>query len=205
MRGVKFVMGAFLASALAIGATACGGGSVTVKAGGGTKHAKTAANKPDAKKLEADTKADDAAKVAKEKVVKTYTKIKVTETELDLDPGVSINFETGKDELTADSYDVLYEVYSYLSDNPTVNLRVEGNTDDTGDHDQNVDLSARRAARVYDFLVEGGIDAGRLDFFGCGPDNPRIADTSPEARATNRRVDFIITKDQTVLCAGVYE
>lgn len=63
---------------------------------------------------------------------------------------------------------------------------VEGHTDATGPAAYNLDLSRRRAAAVVDYLVEHGIDPGRLTARGVGETRPRIADPQDPA---NRRVE----------------
>jgi UDP:flavonoid glycosyltransferase YjiC (YdhE family) len=53
-------------------------------------------------------------------------------------------------------------------------------------------LSQQRADNVKNFLVEQGIDAGRLTAKGLGMTMP-IADNKPkEGRQKNRRVDLVI-------------
>jgi outer membrane protein OmpA-like peptidoglycan-associated protein len=204
---ISSVLVAVLGLAIApLGALGCSA-TVEVKTASDApkKKAKKKKVKGEAKKVQAE-KDTRVAEMAKAKVkVRDYRFITPKEDELDLNTGVAINFATGKDTLTDDSYEILYEIWSFMEDNPTTRIRVEGNTDDTGDYNQNLDLSARRAWRVYDFLAETGIDVSRLDAVGCGPDNPVIMDTSADARALNRRVDFIIMKDTSLTCGGVYD
>lgn len=52
-----------------------------------------------------------------------------------------------------------------------VYIRIEGNTDNTGNYDYNVDLSKRRAQAVVDYLVRSGMDASRFVVVGNGPKN----------------------------------
>ena len=56
----------------------------------------------------------------------------------------------------------------------------------------NWDLSAARASRVVEFLIERGIEPGRLSATGYGEFRPRVANDSPASRAVNRRVDVVI-------------
>ena len=51
-----------------------------------------------------------------------------------------------------------------------VYVRVEGNTDNTGNRDYNVALSKKRAQSVVDYLVRQGMDANRFIVVGNGPD-----------------------------------
>ena len=72
-------------------------------------------------------------------------------------------------------------------------VRVEGHTDDRGSHDHNVDLSQRRAQSVMRFLVQNGVEEGRLEAQGFGPDRPIASNQTARGRAQNRRVEFVIT------------
>jgi OOP family OmpA-OmpF porin len=100
-----------------------------------------------------------------------------------------ITFATGSAELRSSSTPVLKQVLAVLKDNPTWVARVEGHTDDTGDRDDNLDLSARRAAAVKAWLVRRGIPADRVETVGFGPDKPIQPNDADAGRAENRRVE----------------
>lgn len=51
-----------------------------------------------------------------------------------------------------------------------VYVRIEGNTDNTGNYDSNVVLSKKRAQSVADYLVKQGVDEKRFVVVGNGPD-----------------------------------
>lgn len=73
----------------------------------------------------------------------------------------------------------------------TMRIRVEGNTDITGTHEENVKLSHKRAQAVVDFLVrEYGFDRNRFTVVGNGPDKPIASNETEAGRAQNRRTDF---------------
>jgi chemotaxis protein MotB len=56
----------------------------------------------------------------------------------------------------------------------------------------NWELSTARATRVVEFFVAGGIATRRLSAAGYSEFHPRVPNTTPEARAMNRRVDLVI-------------
>ncbi len=56
----------------------------------------------------------------------------------------------------------------------------------------NMKLSQKRAKRVYDFLVEQGIDKKRLTYKGYSNHQPRVKELTPEDERKNRRVEIII-------------
>ena len=121
---LKLAAATLVAGLLSTGIVGCGSAKLEVKAGAttasGKKHVDGAAKKGAPPKVEAD---DAEKKAVEEKVhVKEYQKITIKENEVDLNPGVAINFQSGSDKLTDDSYPVLYEIWSFLSDNPDSRL-----------------------------------------------------------------------------------
>ncbi len=103
-------------------------------------------------------------------------------------------FATNKDVILAKSFPVLQSVADALKASPQIKkVRVEGHTDDRGKVDYNVDLSDRRAKSVMKWLVEHGIEQGRLEAQGFGPKKPVAENKTEAGRAKNRRVDFLIT------------
>jgi OOP family OmpA-OmpF porin len=57
-----------------------------------------------------------------------------------------------------------------------------------------VDLSQRRADAVRRYLMDAGVDGGRLEAKGFGPDKPQAPNITGAGRAKNRRVEFHILK-----------
>ena len=85
---------------------------------------------------------------------------------------------------------MLDRVVRTLTDNPELRVEVAGHTDDRGTEEYNLDLSMRRAESVRDYLVDHGIDGGRLVAQGYGRSQP-LADTdTAENRRLNRRVEL---------------
>ncbi len=102
-------------------------------------------------------------------------------------------FATNKDVILQQSFEVLESVAEALRAAKNIKkVRVEGHTDNRGKPAHNRDLSARRARSVMKWLVEHGIDQGRLEAEGFGPDHPIADNKTADGRAKNRRVDFII-------------
>lgn len=93
-----------------------------------------------------------------------------------------------------DGYAGLFDNAIYvLKRNPGLTVELDGHTDSTGPAEYNLDLSTRRAQSVKDHLVENGIDASRLTVKGFGETLPIATNDTPEGRAENRRVGFVIT------------
>jgi OOP family OmpA-OmpF porin len=106
-----------------------------------------------------------------------------------------IYFEYDRDTIRSVStptLDALAEVIRSLA--PGVKVVVEGHTDGAGNADYNLDLSHRRARAVVEYLRARGVPPERLDFAGYGASRPLGPNDSPEGRALNRRVEFLLVR-----------
>ncbi len=104
-----------------------------------------------------------------------------------------INYATGSAEITPASEHILDEFITFLRENPSVRIEIQGHTDNVGGMDDNMALSNDRAFTVLHYLQGHGIDAGRLQFKGYGPTRPIADNSSAAGRARNRRTEFLIT------------
>ncbi|MBX7100759.1 MAG: OmpA family protein [Myxococcaceae bacterium] len=108
----------------------------------------------------------------------------------------NILFETGQAVIQRQSYKLLDDVVKVLREHPEVGpVMIEGNTDNRGSHDYNLDLSNRRAKAVEDYLVKGGIDRKRLRSKGFSFDKPVASNDTPVGRAKNRRTEFRLVEE----------
>lgn len=80
----------------------------------------------------------------------------------------------------------------YLNQNPSLKLEIQGHTDDVGVPSENLELSINRAKNVMEYLISKGVSASRLTSQGFGQTKPKVANSSSENRAQNRRTDFVI-------------
>ena len=104
----------------------------------------------------------------------------------------NILFQTGKALLTIGSYAELDRLLGILKDNPLMRIEISGHTDNTGSLALNSKLSEDRAKAVVEYLIQKGVDQGRLEFKGFGPQQPIADNKTAEGRARNRRVEFKI-------------
>ena len=84
-------------------------------------------------------------------------------------------------------------VAKVLRMNPSVNIRIEGHTDNVGKEKYNIRLSERRANSIKVYLEKLGIDEDRLSTIGYGFSRPIATNSTPEDRALNRRVELTPT------------
>ena len=103
-----------------------------------------------------------------------------------------IFFETGKDKLKTVSYPALNVVADMLAKDKTLNLDIEGHTDNVGKPEMNMDLSQRRANTAMNYLITKGVDPARMTAKGYGDTRPVADNATSLGKQQNRRVEFII-------------
>ncbi len=103
-------------------------------------------------------------------------------------------FQPGKDELDASSQPLIDRIVAMMNRHPDLFLRIEGHTDNTGDPDDNLRLSAQRALAVQVMLVAAQINPKRLDYVGVGGLQPLASNATAEGREKNRRIELVMWK-----------
>jgi outer membrane protein OmpA-like peptidoglycan-associated protein len=118
----------------------------------------------------------------KQLVIITRRKLEVKE---------KVFFVSGKAAIDPRSRNLLLQIAAVLRSHAELPpLLVEGHTDNVGKPGVNRKLSQARAEAVRLFLIEQGIDQGRVGAAGFGPDRPVASNRTPSGRASNRRVEF---------------
>ncbi len=109
-----------------------------------------------------------------------------------------VYFATNKADILPESFGILDAIAATLKAHPNIlKVEIQGHTDDRNTAEYNLKLSDDRANSVRDYLIDKGIAPSRLVARGYGKSRPidmrfnqrQFAD---EARAKNRRVEFII-------------
>ena len=83
-------------------------------------------------------------------------------------------------------------IATFLREQTSRQVLIEGHTDSIGADDYNLDLSERRAGTVRQALIDNGIDASRFVIQGLGEDVPVADNDTSAGRQKNRRVEVII-------------
>ncbi|MFN5417900.1 MAG: OmpA family protein, partial [Flavobacteriia bacterium] len=105
-----------------------------------------------------------------------------------------ILFETNSFVLSEKSKFIIRQFAKFLQENPSVNIMIQGHTDDVGDDAKNLKLSEDRAQEVKKYIVSLGIESNRLNAKGFGETKPKLPNDDPYKRSINRRTDFLIEK-----------
>ncbi|SOH92771.1 Outer membrane protein OmpA [Monaibacterium marinum] len=108
----------------------------------------------------------------------------------------AITFATDSADVAPGFQNQLSVLASNLRQFPGSIVRITGHTDSTGADDYNQRLSTRRAQAVSNVLVANGVQQSRLIASGAGESQPIASNDTPNGRATNRRVELVITPTQ---------
>ncbi|MFP4663946.1 MAG: OmpA family protein [Bacteroidales bacterium] len=107
----------------------------------------------------------------------------------------NIFFDYDKASLRESSFAELNKVRKVLEENPGVKIEISGHTDNRGSMQYNMELSRNRAKSVVDYLIENGIDSGRLSYEGYAFKKPIADNDTEEGRQLNRRVEFEVIEN----------
>ena len=106
----------------------------------------------------------------------------------------NVFFETNQYTIKPESGAELNEVVQLLKDNPTLQIQINGHTDNVGKPAENKTLSENRAKAVTNYLIAKGIAAARLSSRGYGDTQPVADNATPEGKAKNRRTELFVVR-----------
>lgn len=108
-------------------------------------------------------------------------------------------FASGKATLSEDAYIVFSQLTQVFNENADYKIAIRGHTDDrtieTTAFPSNWELSAVRATAVLRYFIRQGIDPERMTATGYADFLPIAPNNTPENRAKNRRVEFVLEKE----------
>jgi peptidoglycan-associated lipoprotein len=109
----------------------------------------------------------------------------------------TIYYDFDSADLTEAARSLLLAKVPVMQAQATVHVRITGHTDDRGSSEYNLALGLRRAAEAKAFLVNNGIDAGRISITSMGAEMPAVQGENEEAWSRNRRSEFAPTAGAT--------
>lgn len=99
-------------------------------------------------------------------------------------------FQHKSNQLPQETLETLNRIIDLIAGHPVSTITINGYTDSHGDKLYNVMLSAERANRVKNYLVQRGVPASKIKVHGLGPENPIESNATLEGRKKNRRVEI---------------
>lgn len=128
--------------------------------------------------------------------------VKVTPGQIRLQMHASMLFGPAEADLNESASTPLKDLAKLLLTYPG-RVEVAGHSDNVpisgGRYRSNWELSSARAASVVESLIKLGIPASRLHATGYADTRPLMTNTTPEGRAKNRRVEFIVEMGSELL------
>lgn len=104
----------------------------------------------------------------------------------------TVHFATDSSDVDSEAQGILTAQIAWLKKNPAVRVTVEGHCDERGTREYNLALGDRRANSAKNFLVNGGVDAGRITVISYGKERPVATGSDDSAWAQNRRAVTVV-------------
>jgi len=106
-------------------------------------------------------------------------------------------YDYDKAAIRQDAKPVLNNLVRLLKDNPEISIEIQSHSDSRGTNGYNQNLSNRRAQSVVNYLINSGVDKGRLQSKGFGESQPvnKCVDgveCTEAQHQKNRRTEFIV-------------
>jgi outer membrane protein OmpA-like peptidoglycan-associated protein len=95
-------------------------------------------------------------------------------------------------DLAANAAATIEPLAALLANNPEYQIFIDAYTDSRGDEITLRKLAQDRAAALASRFTTAGVESARIQSSGMGPDNPIAPNTTPAARAKNRRVEITL-------------
>jgi peptidoglycan-associated lipoprotein len=112
-------------------------------------------------------------------------------------PGTQISdrvlFSVDQSTLSAEAIGTLNQQISWLAQNPSAPILIEGHADERGTGEYNLALGASRASAVRNYMVSQGIPDQRISIITYGRERPVATCASDSCWAQNRRAVTVVT------------
>lgn len=103
----------------------------------------------------------------------------------------TINFEFDDSNIASEYEEILAAHADYLVRNPSVNVVIEGHTDERGTPEYNIALGERRAKSVAEYLQNLGVLSSQVSTVSYGEEKPLVRRSTEAAWAENRRAVLV--------------
>ncbi|MGY5453452.1 peptidoglycan-associated lipoprotein Pal [Agarivorans sp. MS3-6] len=102
-----------------------------------------------------------------------------------------VYFEFDRSDIRDEFAEILEAHASYLRDNPSVTMLIEGHTDERGTPEYNIALGERRGKAVSKYLQSLGVLASQISIVSYGEEKPVDNSHTDAAMAKNRRAVLV--------------
>jgi len=102
-----------------------------------------------------------------------------------------VYFAYNQDRIGESGRTKLNQIVTYMKQQQSVGIIIEGHSDERGSNEFNRALSQRRAIAVKDYLISMGISKARFRTLGFGEERPAVSGDSVASMAKNRRAELV--------------
>jgi len=196
-----------VAGLVAAAAAACGGGAPPVTTPAPTPNADSIAAeraKQDSLAREQARQdsiraAQEAERIARQRAADSAAAAGATTTEVKTMLATMIHFDFDKSDIKSNDAGTLDQKVAILQANPALRIRISGHCDERGSAEYNLALGNRRGNKAKEYLVQHGIDAGRIETVSYGEERPIAQGHDETAWSQNRRDEFEVLAGGDVL------
>ncbi len=103
----------------------------------------------------------------------------------------TVRFAYDSSSLSQTTRDQLANNAKWIKARPNLTIQVEGHADSRGSVEYNLALGERRAQAVKDYLINLGVEGGRLTILSYGKEKLLDLGDSEAAHSKNRRANFV--------------
>lgn len=142
---------------------------------------------------------DDINQYITQKHLGEYVVLEVLDGKIVIRIRGKVLFATGSARLNKQAEPILDDVISILKEYSEYSINIKGHTDNipisTTQYASNWELSAIRATAVLRYLIRQGVPPKRMTATGFADMFPIVPNTSETNRSINRRVEFVLEKE----------
>ncbi|WP_348698296.1 peptidoglycan-associated lipoprotein Pal [Duganella fentianensis] len=103
----------------------------------------------------------------------------------------SVYFDFDKYNVKSEFEALVADHGKFLSANPNVAIKIEGNTDERGGAEYNLALGQKRAQAVVTALKVYGVKDGQMEAISYGKEKPKATGKDEASYSQNRRADIV--------------
>jgi len=197
-----------VAGLVAAAAAACGGGAPPVTTPAPTPNAdsiaaaeqRTRDSTARAQAMQDSIRAaQEAERIARQRAADSAAAAGATTTEVKTMLATMIHFDFDKSDIKSNDAGTLDQKVAILQANPALRVRISGHCDERGSAEYNLALGNRRGNKAKEYLVQHGIDAGRIETVSYGEERPIAQGHDETAWSQNRRDEFEVLAGGDVL------
>ena len=170
----------------------------TVQSDQSTQTEQEATERGDSDAKEMDQQAMEEQRIEEERLAAEREKLQAEQEAMaakDEFANEDIHFDFDSAAILGGAQSILQDKARYLTDNPDMMVVIEGHCDERGTEAYNLSLGERRAEAVKNFLVNLGVDLGRLNTISYGEERPIDPAQTEAAWAKNRRAHLYIDSE----------